>query len=59
MATSIRLYEILSRELETAILGGLRKAAKHNVKKEEDVAEYVHQYVMLALTEVFDFGEGE
>ena len=57
----LRAYSIISDAVEDAVMSGWRRATKHTepdaVPPDEIVHEAMHDAVMLALTEVIDFGE--
>jgi len=53
-----REYDVLARAIEEGVAAGMRRAHKHTPTPTHELIEYeIHNGVMLAICEVFDFDD--
>jgi hypothetical protein len=52
----VKVYNLLDLAIKDGINGGWQRAHKHTDDPgEEHIAEQIHHYIMLAISEYFDF----
>lgn len=56
----LNAYAVISDHLEPTIMAGVNRVYKHSDNpSREQIAEEVHRYVMIELSELLDFGGGD